>query len=333
MSEEEVSGSGSEVEETTPVVESKTDEFKGLTKRKIKKIKYARRLNQLFDEYKSILIIGIDNVGSSQMQSVRMAIRGKAVMLMGKNTMIRSIIKKRKDPKLMALLPAVKMNIGFIFTNGDLSELRKSVTENKVPAAAKAGAIAPTDVNVPPGPTGMDPGQTAFFQALSIATKIERGNITIIDEVALIKAGDKVSPSHVVLLQKLNIMPFFYGITVATVYDDGTLFDAAVLDLTEADLKNKFMSGVAKIAALSFETGYPCTASVPFQMRYAFKRLVALSLESGYEFKEAKDFIEAAASGAAAAAAASGPATEAPKEEKKVEESEEESVGGLGGMF
>jgi ribosomal protein L12E/L44/L45/RPP1/RPP2 len=68
-------------------------------------------------------------------------------------------------------------------------------------------------------------------------------------------------------------------------------------------------------------------------MRYAFKRLVALSLESGYEFKEAKDFIEAAASGAAAAAAASGPATEAPKEEKKVEESEEESVGGLGGMF
>lgn len=332
MSEEEVSGS--EVEETTPVVESKVeDDFTGLTKRKIKKIKYARRLNQLLDEYKSILIIGIDNVGSSQMQSVRMELRQcGGVMLMGKNTMIRSVIKKRKDPKLNNLLPAVKMNIGFIFTNGDLSALRKLVTENKVPAAAKAGTFAPVDVKVPPGPTGMDPGQTGFFQALGIATKIERGNITIIDEVHLISAGDKVSPSHVVLLQRLNIQPFFYGITVGAVYDDGSLFDAAVLDLTEADLKNKFMSGVAKLAAISFETGYPCTASVPFQVRYAFKRLVALSLESGYEFKQAKDFIEAAASGAAAAAAAPA-AGAAPAEEKKVEESEEESVGGLGGMF
>jgi len=301
--------------------------------KKAKKEAYAERLNKLFDEYKSVLVIGIDNVGSRQMQKVRIALRGKAVMLMGKNTMIRSIIRRRKDEKLMNILPAVVNNVGFVFTNDSLNDMKKIIEETTVPAAAKAGTIAPTDVFVPAGPTGMDPGQTGFFQSLSIATKIERGNIAIINEVHFLHPGDKVTSSHVVLLQKLNIMPFTYGILVKAVYENGCLFDAAVLALSPADLLSKFMLGVSKVAALSFETGYPTVASVPFQMRYAFKKLVAISLESGYEFKGATDFISGAAAAAASAPAAGGAA--AAKEPEKEEESEEESDAnvGFGGMF
>ena len=102
-------------------------------------------------------------------------------------------------------------------------------------------------------------------------------------------------------------MPFTYGILVKAVYENGCLFDAAVLALSPADLLSKFMLGVSKVAALSFETGYPTVASVPFQMRYAFKKLVAISLESGYEFKEATDFISGAAAAAASAASVGGP--------------------------
>ena len=42
----------------------------------------------------------------------------------------------------------------------------------QVVAGAKAGAIAPTDVFLEAGPTGMEPAQTGFFQALGIATKV-----------------------------------------------------------------------------------------------------------------------------------------------------------------
>jgi large subunit ribosomal protein LP0 len=300
----------------------------GLTGKKLKKFLYRQKLNKMFDEYKNILIIGIDNVGSRQMQLVRIALRGTAVMLMGKNTMVRSVIRARKDPKLDALLPHVVMNVGFVFTNGSLNDVKKIIEENKVPAAAKAGTFAPTDVFVPPGPTGMDPGQTAFFQSLGIATKIERGNIAITSEVHLLKAGDKISASHVVLLQKMSILPFFYGIKVDKVYENGTVFDAAVLSLSKDDLLAKFMAGVAKIAALGFETGYPTIASVPFQMRYAFKKCIALSMECGYKFKLADDWL----SGASAAAAPAAGAGAAKKEEKKVEEEEEESSSG-GAIF
>lgn len=309
-------------------VETKVmDGSEGLTGKKLKKFLYRKKLNKMFDEYKNILIIGIDNVGSRQMQLVRIALRGEAVMLMGKNTMVRAVIRGRKDPKLDALLPHVVKNIGFVFTNGSLNKIKTIIEENKVPAAAKAGTFAPSDVFVPPGPTGMDPGQTAFFQSLGIATKIERGNIAITTEVHLLKVGDKISASHVVLLQKMSILPFFYGIKVDKVYENGTVFSAAVLSLSKDDLLAKFMAGVTKIAALSFETGYPTTASVPFQMRYAFKKLIALSMETGFKFKQAEDWL----SGASAAAAA--PAAAAAKEEKKEEEEEEEESSSGGAIF
>jgi len=175
--------------------------------------------------------------------------------------------------------------------------VRKIILENKVPAAAKQGSLAPIDVFVPPGPTGLDPGQTAFFQALNISTKIARGSIEIINEVHLIKAGEKVTASHVALLAKLNINPFFYGIKVTHVYEHGSVYEASVLDLTKEDLYNKFFGGIRKVAALSLAIGYPTMASLPHILGGAFTKLVFLGASAGYDFKEAKAFLTAGASG------------------------------------
>jgi len=180
-------------------------------KRKQRKTRYKEKLEKLLGAYKNILLVNVDNVGSFQMQKIRIALRGKASMIMGKNTLMRMIIREQmKDhPQLEALLEYVKGNIGFVFTNGELKEIREMITANKVPAAAKSGTFAPVDVFVPPGPTGLDPGQTNFFQALNIATKIVKGSIEITNQVHLIKGGDRVTSSAVALLSKLDIKPFF----------------------------------------------------------------------------------------------------------------------------
>jgi large subunit ribosomal protein LP0 len=44
------------------------------------------------------------------------------------------------------LLPFVKGNIGFVFTNADLKDIRDKILSNKVAAPARAGAVAPDDV-------------------------------------------------------------------------------------------------------------------------------------------------------------------------------------------
>merc|ERR1712137_536684 len=108
------------------------------------------------------MVIKVDNVGSKQMQAVRMDLRGEAVMLMGKNTIMRKVFRDEsaKNPKLADVLPYIQGNMGFVFTNGDLAKLREKIELNQVPAPARGGMVAPVDVMVPPGPTGMDPGQT-----------------------------------------------------------------------------------------------------------------------------------------------------------------------------
>jgi len=304
----------------------------------------------LLDEYQKILIVTADNVGSNQMQQIRRALRGKAVLLMGKNTMIRKAIRDHfgTTPQLDSILPYVHGNIGFVFTNGDLSEIRSKISELKVEAAAKAGAISPIDVIVPNGGTNMEPTKTSFFQALSIPTRINRGMIEIINDVHLLKPGQKVTLSQAALLQMLGIRPFKYGLKVTTVYDNGTVYPASVLDLTDEDLLKKFFQGVSNVTALSLQVGYPTVLSVPHSVLNGFRNLVAVSLVTDYTFPQAEkikkllsDPVALAAAAAAAAAAsapaassapASAPAAEKKKDEKKDAEEEEEDAD-MGGLF
>jgi len=301
-----------------------------------RKVEFRARMVEYLETYKAILVINVDNVGSSQLQKVRIALRGKAVILMGKNTMMRKVVREQseKDPKYAALLGALNGNVGFCFTNENLSEIRDTIIENKVPAGARSGAFAPKDVWVPKGPTGLDPGQTQFFQALNIATKISRGSIEIVSDVHLIKKNERISSSAVALLSKLNIKPFFFGISVLQVYETGCLYAVAVLDLTEQDMLNKFWSGVNMVAAVSLAIGYPTLASLPHSFANAFKQLVAVAVETEYSFPEAqpfKDYLADPSAFASAAPAAGGDsgaaAAAAPEPEPEEEEEEDEDMG------
>merc|ERR1719436_1958072 len=188
-------------------------------------------------------------------------------------------------------------------------------------------------MNLPSGPTGMDPSQTSFFQALNIGTKIVKGQIELTSEFPILKVGEKVAPSAAVLLTKLAIKPFEYGMEVIQVYQDGSVFDAAVLDISPDVLVTKFMTGLANVAAFSREVGIPTDAGLPHMFGNAFRNVASLVADIDYSFKEVepvKAFLAdptayAAANFSAAPAAASGGAKkEEKKEEKKVEEEEEE---------
>jgi len=311
--------------------------------RKERKKRYKEKFERALRDYKNVLVVTVDNVGSLQLQKIRIALRGVAEIVMGKNTLMRMIMREQMiaNPKLESLLQYVKGNMGLIFTNGDLSKIRQIVISNKVPAVAKSGTLAPSDVFVPAGPTGLDPGQTSFFQALNIATKIARGSIEIVANVHLIKHGEKVTSSHVALLGKLDIKPFFYGILVTHVYENGSTYPAAILDITPDQLLAKFFGGVRRIAAIGLAVGYPTEASIPHTLANGFKKLLALSQSTGFEFTESKAFFTRAAAAPVVAAPKEGKpekekkGKEAKKEEEKPQEEPEEEVGGggFGGLF
>jgi len=304
------------------------------------KSKYFVKIASLFDEYPKCFIVNADNVGSKQMQQIRMALRNQAVVLMGKNTMMRKAVRGHLDkiPALEKLLPHIVGNVGLVFTKGDLGDVRELLLSNKVKAPARAGAIAPLDVYVPKQATTLGPEKTSFFQALQITTKITKGCIEILNDVKLFSTGDKVGASEASLLNMLNISPFSYGLLIRQVYDSGSVFEPMILDIKDEDLRDKFLVGVRNVAALSLNIGYPTMASAPHSIVNGFKKLLAIAVETDVDFEEAnmtKEYLKDPSKFASAApvAAAASTKAEAPKEEKK-EESEEESDDDMGfGLF
>jgi len=299
---------------------------------KEKKNLYHEKMTKMLQTYTKMFVVEVDNVGSQQMNMTRKSMRGSAEILMGKNTLMRKILKDfmEKNPGhfFEKINEQISGNVGFVFTNAELPKIRDLILANRVPAPARIGAVSPLDVTVPAGPTGCDPGQTSFFQVLQIPTKIVKGQIEITNPVNLIKKGDKVGSSEAALLQKLNIKPFSYGLAISTVFDQGSFFSVDVLDIDANVLAGRFSAALSKVAAISLAIGYPTQASLPHSIGNAFKSIVAVTVQlAGYSFKEAEPYrafladpsafaSSAAPSSGGGAPAAAVAVAAAPKEEE-----------------
>jgi len=305
--------------------------------KKEKKSEYFEKLHKLLQDYNRILIVLCDNIGSAHMQRIRRELRGKAVLLMGKNTMIRKVIRTHLDsnPQWESILPWITGNIGLVFTNDpDLKKIRDICLASKVPAAAKAGIKAPADVVIPKGITTLEPTKTSFLQALNIASKINKGTIEILTDVHLIKKGEKVGSSESTLLQMLDIRPFEYGLQMIAVYDEGATADASLIDMSDDVILSKLSIGIGNVASLSLGLHFPTLASFPHVVLNGYKNLLSIAIGTDYVFDQAaniKEMVEnpgAFASAAPSKASGGGggdsssttAAVEAPPEEPEEEE-------------
>jgi large subunit ribosomal protein LP0 len=261
-----------------------------------KKAAYFAHLEDCLTKYPRAFLVHADFVGSKQISDIRIALRGKAELVFGKNTMIRRCIRNLtadgSHPEWETIVPYMVGNIGFIFTDGELSDVEAVIKKEVKPAAAKAGVIAPSSVTIPKGPTGLDPAQTSFFQALNIATKINKGSIEIINDCTVVHEGTKVGTSEAALLTKLGVKPFEYGLDIRYIYEGG-VFPVSVLAITDATLMGLFGEGCGKVAALCLGIGYPTECSLPHLISDGVKNCCAIALEAGYtEFEPAKKMKE-----------------------------------------
>jgi len=282
---------------------------------------------------------------------IRAKLRGiDAVMIMGKNTLMKAALNdaNRKpekqdadyeersktyvqNPNIELILSQLKGNINIIFTNGDLTEVKAVLDSEVRPSPAKAGMIAPDDVVIPAGSTGLDPKQTGFFQKLQITTKIVKAQIEIVAAKQVIFVGDKVDGTQALLLDKLKIYPFSYKMQITKILQAGQIFDSKVLSLTTDTILAKFKDCLKVQASLSLAAGFPTSASAPHSVLQAFKNMVAVSAVTGYEFEMASKYLSAAKNAPAAGAAAGASKDAAPVAEEKKEEPEDVDMGGLFG--
>lgn len=317
------------------------------------KREYEARLNANLDKYSKVYFCKMDNVRSQQVHEVRRDLRTKGSLMMGKKTLQAKIVDNRaardgaseNDKNFQSKCESLSLltqNTALLFTNCEIAEISAILDKYRVQAPARIGAIAPCDVIVPAGNTGMEPTMTSFFQALQIATKINKGTVEIIADKKVLSEGDKVDSSTAALLQKLKISPFYYQVEIQSVYDRGVVFTKKDLSITDAMIEKYLVEGISSMSALSLGAGIPTAATLPVMVVDAFKTLLGASVASGYEFSEfngaklRKDAIEGKLGGGAAPAAASAAApaaAAAAAPAAAAEPEEEEDDFGMGGLF
>jgi len=308
-----------------------------------KKVEYMNKFVDLLEGYPRAVLVTADNIGSHHMQNIRLSLRGRAVLLMGKNTLMRKAIRDNvssgKHPEWASILTVIKGNIGFVFTKENLADIQTKLLDSRVPAQAKAGIVAPQEVFIPKQVTTLEPTKTTFFAALDIATKITRGCVEILQDVQLCREGEKVGSSEAALMQMLDMRPFTYGLKLTNVFDDGFVYSAKLLNTTPADLFKGFALGVANVAALSLGLHYPSLPAFPHTVMNAYKNLVAVCLGTDYLFDQAKSLKERvdnpdafAVATPVAVAVTTTTVTTAPVVVEEEEEEEEEEMGDLFGF-
>jgi len=316
----------------------------------------VNRLCEFFGAFRQVIVVQLDNVSTNQIHKAREILRSsgnKGEMVIGKNTLIKKALKFKtkepeptsrdyedhkkwtQDPRLEALEPLMKLNVGLIFSDDSYMELKEKVEAETISMPARTGIIAPCDVVIPAGPTGIEVGKIDLFHKLNISCKTVKSAIEVVKEVQIITKGEKVGEGATQMCKLLNIIPFHYALQFQYVYMEGVILDQSIIEMPLENVVDKFKEFSGMLTACSLGANIPNALSVPHFMSNGFKQLLAIGSESGYSFKQLED-----AQNASANAVATGPVTTTTAEVKKEvvaaqeeEPEEEEEDMDLGDLF
>ncbi len=295
------------------------------------KIREVEELAELIKKYGVIAIADLSKVPTKQLQILRKKLRDKIVFRVTKNTLFKLAARKAGLKNFEEFSKYLEgMNL-FLFANMNPFELVILLDKNAIPAPAKPGDIAPKEIVVPAGSTGIPPGpMLSVFGRLKIPTRVQDGVIWIAKDTVVAKPGDKISPELASILNKLGIEPLEVKLTLKAVYDHGLIIpkDKLVVDLEE--YKQNILEAFTNALKVGVEIAYPEPVVLKYTLTKAYINALALALEATIISPETIELIlmkaEAAAKSLASILAEKVPelGLQVEKKEEKVEEKEEE---------
>jgi large subunit ribosomal protein L10 len=251
-------------------------------------------LVELLKKYSVIAVADLQKVRSSQIQEIRKKLRGKADLIVAKNTILRkassSIAGEKKNvDKFADGLTGSKV---LIFTQLNPFELIVFLNKNKVRVPAKGGDIATSEIVIPAGNTGLQPGPViSEFNEAKVQTRIEGGSIFVARDTVVAEKGDTISTKTASLLSKLGMKPMEAGLSLSYAYDNGLLLGPNDLAFDLDQMRNDFASAARLAFGLAVEANIVLPETAPVIISKAYRQAVALSVEAGFFTKETAELI------------------------------------------
>ena len=145
------------------------------------------------------------------------------------------------------------------------------------PSKAKAGQIAPFDIEIPAGPTDLVPGPAiSELGALGIQIQIEGGKITIRAPKVIAKKGEKITQGAADMMSKLDIKPFTIGFIPVAAFDNPTKTFYPELNLNPEKTLEDLKEAYGKALPFAVNIGYATPETITFLIGKAGRHAIAL---------------------------------------------------------
>ncbi len=289
-----------------------------------RKIETVNELADLIKSKRTVLIADISGIPGSQFQQISKKMRGKAKVKIPKKNLFSLAVEKSGIEEVKELKDKFGGANALLFSDMDSYELAGELIKRKTPSKAKVGQIAPTDIEVPAGPTDLVPGPAiSELGALGIQIQIQGGKIEIKEPKVVAKEGEAISQGAADILGKLDIKPFSIGFSPKSAYDseDGVVYEEIIIDSegTIESLKDAFARSLGFAVGIGYVTNE--TVKIMIQTAGAHEKRLARIISG-----EPEEAVEESPSESSAEKE-----DETPKKEK--EEEKADAGAGLASLF
>jgi large subunit ribosomal protein L10 len=235
------------------------------------------------EQYDSVGIVNIAGIPSRQLQDMRRNLHGTAELRVSRNTLMERALDE-VDDGLAALTEFIGGQVGLICTNDNPFTLYQQLEASKTSAPINDGEVAPDDIVIPEGDTGMDPGQfVGELQAVGAEARIQEGSIQVMADSTVLEAGETVDSQLANVLSELGIEPKEVGLDLQAVFADGVLFEPDELELDVEAYQADIEAAVAGARNLSINAVYPTAQTVGSLLGKASGEAKSVGLQAAIE--------------------------------------------------
>jgi large subunit ribosomal protein L10 len=235
------------------------------------------------DSYDSVGVVDITGIPSRQLQDMRRDLYGTAELRVSRNTLLERALEWADEGR-EDLTSYVSGQVGLIGTNDNPFGLYQQLEASKTSAPINAGEVAPNDIVIPEGDTGIDPGPfVGDLQNVGANARIEEGSIQVLEDSTVLGAGEEVSSDLANVLSELGIEPKEVGLDLRAVFADGVLFEPADLELDVEDYRTDIEAAAARGRNLALNAKIPTATTMPALLAKASGEGKNLALHAGIE--------------------------------------------------
>ncbi len=241
------------------------------------------KLTSSIDQYEVIALASLHKVRASQLQELTKRFRSDILFKTAKNVLVKRALDRSVKRNIQDLSKHMVGSNLLLLTNMNPFALSILLDKNKIKATAKAGDIAPADITIPAGNTGLPPGPAiSELHDAGVRTRIESGSVWVMRDTVVAKKGETIPPRVASVLSKLGVKPLEVGLQLVAAYDEGLVFTDEQLSLDLTATAKQLEDAHQQAINLSVNASYPTAETIGFLLQRAHREARALAINAAY---------------------------------------------------